>query len=371
MARNRRLFGSIRQLPSGRYQARYLTPAGQTQTAPKTFRTENEADNWLAETQVQIRRNQWVNPLEKTDLLEYMKDWIIERDLKTRTRELYEGYLRNHVAPYFKGAAVEDIRVADIRRWRARLREQGNGEPTIAKCYSVLASVFATAIMDQLVTVNPCQISGARNYEQQERPFADRDEAVHIAEVIEPRFQLLILIAVFGQLRFGEMGALRRQDFVVPDDDESDLVVRVNRSLSQTRNGSLEVITPKSTRGRRQLTLPSTLKPAVVHHLATYAEPGPTGLVFMGARGGRLRGQNFNRVWRRTLIKAGIDPELHLHDLRHTGGTLVARTGATVQELMTRLGHSSPRAAMIYQHSTRARDKEIAAGLEHLVKWKG
>ena len=41
-------------------------------------------------------------------------------------------------------------------------------------------------------------------------------------------------------------------------------------------------------------------------------------------------------------------PEVHLHDLRHTGNTLAAETGATLRELMDRMGHSSTRAAMIY-----------------------
>ena len=47
-------------------------------------------------------------------------------------------------------------------------------------------------------------------------------------------------------------------------------------------------------------------------------------------------------------------------DLRHTGGTLSAVTGATLKELMARLGHSSVRAALIYQHATRDRDQAIA-----------
>ena len=63
---------------------------------------------------------------------------------------------------------------------------------------------------------------------------------------------------------------------------------------------------------------------------------------------------------------AGI-PDAHFHDLRHTGGTLAATTGATPKELMTRLGHSSTRAAMIYQHATRDRDKVIAQALGTLA----
>ena len=58
-------------------------------------------------------------------------------------------------------------------------------------------------------------------------------------------------------------------------------------------------------------------------------------------------------------------PGLHFHDL---GGTLAAATGASLKELMARLGHSSTRAAMIYQHATRDRDQAIARALGGLVQ---
>jgi hypothetical protein len=49
--------------------------------------------------------------------------------------------------------------------------------------------------------------------------------------------------------------------------------------------------------------------------------------------------------------------------LRHTAGTLAARTGATSKELMSRLGHASPQAAIVYQHASQDRDRVIAEGL--------
>jgi integrase len=74
------------------------------------------------------------------------------------------------------------------------------------------------------------------------------------------------------------------------------------------------------------------------------------GLVFAGPKGAMLRRSNFRPIWNAACDKAGM-PGLHFHDLRHVGGTLAAATGASLQELMARLGHSSTRAAMIYQFS--------------------
>ena len=75
-------------------------------------------------------------------------------------------------------------------------------------------------------------------------------------------------------------------------------------------------------------------------------------------------------MWKTALRRAGVPTEvgLHLHDLRHTGSTWSAQSGATLKELMARIGHSSTRAAMIYQHATRDRDQAIAAALDALIE---
>ena len=58
------------------------------------------------------------------------------------------------------------------------------------------------------------------------------------------------------------------------------------------------------------------------------------------------------------------------HDLRHTGNTLAAMTGASTKELMARFGQSTARAALIYQHATQDRDQEIADALDGMIEAK-
>lgn len=43
-------------------------------------------------------------------------------------------------------------------------------------------------------------------------------------------------------------------------------------------------------------------------------------------------------------------------------------TGATLKEIMSRIGHASTRAAMIYQHARSKRDHEIAVALDALIR---
>ncbi|MEV7013662.1 tyrosine-type recombinase/integrase [Streptosporangium sp. NPDC051022] len=81
-----------------------------------------------------------------------------------------------------------------------------------------------------------------------------------------------------------------------------------------------------------------------------------------------MRNTNFNRhVWARALQDADL-PKIHFHDRRHTGNTLAAKTEASIRELMERIGHSSTRAAMIYQHSTDERQREVARKLDGLAR---
>ena len=76
-------------------------------------------------------------------------------------------------------------------------------------------------------------------------------------------------------------------------------------------------------------------------HLAHYVGTGADDLVFTEVRGGPLRLYTVERSWRRARREVGL-PQLRLHDLRHTGNTLAAATGASTKELMSRMGHASP-----------------------------
>ncbi|MEU8147946.1 tyrosine-type recombinase/integrase [Nonomuraea sp. NPDC048901] len=103
----------------------------------------------------------------------------------------------------------------------------------------------------------------------------------------------------------------------------------------------------------------------------TARENGPqTARAARGPKGGRLRRSAFRRIWNKVQITVKL-PDLHLHDLRHARNTLAASTDASLRKLMTRMGHSSTRAALIYQHATQDRDQAIAQALGKALKEHG
>ena len=88
--------------------------------------------------------------------------------------------------------------------------------------------------------------------------------------------------------------------------------------------------------------------------------PSSAALVFASSTGSPLAHSNFRqRIWLPALAAVGLEG-VHLHDLRHTGNQLTANAGANPRELMARMGHDSERAALVYLHSSRERQRALA-----------
>ncbi|MFE0271836.1 tyrosine-type recombinase/integrase [Streptomyces sp. NPDC058992] len=358
----RRRFGAVRKLPSGRFQARYQGPDGLTRSAPETFASQTDADRWLVRKEAEIIDGRWKNPDDKVLFGVYADAWFKERDYAATTRERNGSALRLHILPTFANVVLSEITTPQIRRWRAGLLESGVGEPTVVKAYQVLRAIMNTAVDDELIQRNPCRIKGAGAAKTAERPFLDVSEVFRLADAVPARFRVLILLAAFTGLRFGELAALQRHDV-----DLERRTVAVRRALAETRTDGIVVKTPKSAAGVRTVAFPASLTAELAAHLAAFADPGRTGSVFTGERGGQLRRNNFRRLWLRALKTTGLG-DVHFHDLRHTGNTLAATGGATTRELMQRMGHSSVRAALIYQHLVNGRDHAIAAHVDAQIR---
>jgi len=170
------------------------------------------------------------------------------------------------------------------------------------------------------------------------------------------RFRALILMAAFTSLRYGRLAALRRRDL-----DPRCGTVTVRATLVELQNGGLVFGPPKSDAGLRTVTIPTAVRRDVRTHLRDFVPDDPDALVFTGAKGAALHRSNFQRAsnWTRSLAQVGL-PGFHFHDLPHTGNTLASRTGASLADLVARMGHAPTPAALIYQHAAQEQDKSIA-----------
>lgn len=168
--------------------------------------------------------------------------------------------------------------------------------------------------------------------------------------------------AAYAGLRLGECAALTRGRVdlahgTIAIVEQAQRVVGRGRILGD----------PKSDAGKRTVAIPAALVAILEVHLASFVGPGDDALVFTADKGGPLLGQHLDRRFARVREAVGIG-WVRLHDLRHVAGTTAAQTGATTRELMARLGHSTPRAALVYQHATAGRDHAIAEGLDRIIQ---
>lgn len=363
MARKRR-FGRVRRLPSGRWQARYRGPDGIDHPAPNTFASKKDAERWLSGTETEIARGDWIDPDAGSVLFsEYASGWVAERPgLRPKTVQLYEGLVRHHLVPVLGQMAVADIRERTIRRWRKTLIDQGVGLVTVAKAYRLFKAIMNTAVDDGVIRRNPCRIKGAGQEHSPERPVLTVTQVFALADAFDERYRLLILLAVFCSLRWGELAGLQRADI-----DTATGILTVRRSVTELARGPLVTGPPKSGAGRRSVTVPEFLLADVKAHLDEFTSPAADAFVFTGVHGSPLRRSNFTRLWHNATETAGL-AGFHFHDLRHTGNMLAGEAGASLRELMDRMGHSTTRAAYIYQHRTSARDKMIADAISERVK---
>ena len=250
-----------------------------------------------------------------------------------------------------------------VREWHAKLKSQ-TGPTRRAHAYSLLRTIMNTAIDDEIYRgANPCRVRGAGQSKRARaiRP-ATLPELESIAAAVPPRYRVMILLAAWCGLRFGELAELRRADI-----DIWNKVIRIRRGVVRVGGGERLVKGPKSEAGKRDVNIPPHLMPMLCDHLIEHVERGRDALVFPAAHGGHMAPSALYAVYWPARDASGR-PDLRFHDLRHTGATLAAVSGATIKELMARLGHSTPAAAMIYQHAAADRDKVIAEALSKLAE---
>jgi integrase len=358
----------LRTFRSGRWKASYTGPDGQVYEAPKTFAAKVDAEAWLTDRRREIDAKLWnanaAVPPEQVTFGAYATGWLAGRQvagraIKDRTREHYQAILDDHLVPTFGARHLSTITPKDVRDWHAVALAD---RPTMrSHAYSLLRTIMTSAVNDELIDANPCRITGAGRASRVHkiRP-ASVDELATLTAAMPERLRLMVLFASWCAMRFGETVELRRGDV-----DLSDEVIRIRRAAVRTK-GAYSVTSPKSDAGVRDVAIPPHMIPQIEIHLAKYVGNNRDSLIFPNENGGHLQPSTLYRHWYKARTEAKRD-DLRWHDLRHSGAVLAAATGASLAELMGRLGHSTPQAAMRYQHAAQGRDREIAALLSKLA----
>lgn len=386
-------FGTIDVLSSGSVRARFRGADGKryaqtfkvdrsATTKAQLERSRREAEKaartWLTVKQSELATETWKPPTrEKAAVLtfgEYADSWLDSRDkLKPTTRQHYRQLLDDHIEPDLGKLPMSELTPAAILKWHGKTLI---GRPTArAHAYSLVRTICETAVTMDVIEKNPCRIEGAGSAKRAVKiQPASLGELATVAAEMPARLRLMVLLAAWCAMRFGELAELRRGDITLREATDIGTgapvysgVIRIRRGMTRA-DGQKVVGTPKSESGKRDVAIPPHLVPMVREHLAAHTDSGANALLFSAANDSteHLVPSSLYRAFYPARERAGR-PDLRFHDLRHTGAVLAAQTGATLAELMARLGHSTPQAAMRYQHAAADRDSAIAAALSKLA----
>lgn len=405
----REAWGSLRRLPSGRWQARYPGPDGETHTARTeddkalTFQTKTDARTWLSSVHTKIALGTWEIPevqatrrraeaeaeaARTIGFTEYADRWIEmirtqpNRSGKMRsegTIRSYKGKVTGYLIPEFDDTPIRDIDKERIRLMTDKLdkipsplnpKSKFNGvtRPVLI----VLMMILRQAARDGIIAKEP-DVPMPR--QEPVRHDADHDPGEDVAspaqvealyDAMPKRWAIAVLLAAWCQLRRGECLGLQRRDIEWHPDGSATLHVR--RQLNANTGDFAD---PKSDAGKRSLSVPRIMRDRLWEHLRDYvAKEAKAPVIASSVQGSvPLSNTRWWNVWNEAKDAVDVvDSGFRFHDLRHTGLTIFAQEGATLAELMRRGGHSDMRVVLRYQHATMARDRELADRMSDRVQ---
>ena len=371
---NRVNFGTVRELPSGRWQARYPSEEGPRMLGPVTYVTAKEAWTHISGVQSDRARGVYHDPRKGERVLaDYATEWIdnggSRGKLAPRTTELYEDLLKRHIAATIGKKPIGKITPAMVRSWYTALgkelalraaqprvdggRRVATGQTRQRQAYALLKGVMSTATHDGLTGKNPCQIIGAGMVRTPERPFMSIPDFVLIMEAMPEDLRPVLALTFGAHLRLGEIPALIWSDL-----DLKAGTLLVERQAVQLRK--IIVITPTKTEDTRNVDLPAITVAVMAEYLKTVPRGLPSAPLFLRKDGKVLTRAQLQHAFKKARKSVGLE-KYHLHDVRHSGLTVSAQGGATTRELMARAGHTTMGAAMKYQHAADERGKVVAS----------
>ena len=366
----RRNFGNVRQLKSGKWQVRWklggkwysarLVDKDGYDIGAWTFSTEKQAEDHLTWVGKQIEMGRWHPPDKRpatgapVTLRDFAEDWLEHRDIKPSTRQSYRGLLDRLILPKLGDKPLTDIDQETVERWWSRLPDD---KPVYrAHAYQLLHTILSSAKKLKHITEVPSIERAGRSKRKRQVVLLEPSEVTALAAAMPEPYGVMVLLSARCALRFGEVTALTKADV-----DLKRGVLHVRRGVTRTR-GHWNVSTPKSGVGR-SVDIPASLLPVVKRHISGLK---PDALLFPAKRGDNyLHAPNFNRLFRVAAEAIGR-PDVRVHDLRHYGLVRFAMTGASLSEIMERGGHLTVSAAQQYFHVARGRQAELTGIMDEM-----
>ena len=357
----KRLFGAVRKLPSGRWQARYRDPSGRVHTAPRTYPTKTEAAQFLAGVQTDMSRGQYIDPSAGRISFEtWSKKWLSRPGKRAAsvvrdTQAL--GVFMEELGPMPLSALLPgDIQAAVDARCKVA------APATVVRDVAALRACINAAVDTDLIGRSPVRKVALPKVRPPERECLSPDDLAKLVAELPDHYATLVLSAGVLGLRWGEAVGLRVRDL-----DFMRRTLTVAQVVEELAGHLRVVPEAKSRASLRTLSVPPFLMDTLAGHLARFRpglEADSEELVFLGPRGGVLRRRFGDRILAPAAERAGLNG-LTFHALRHAAVTALVDEGVHPRVMQARAGHDTARLTMErYAHVTDGADREAAAALE-------
>jgi integrase len=340
----RRDFGSIRKLPSGRFQAGYWHE-GKRHLAPHTFKTVTDAKAWLSVTEADILRGGWIDPAAgQVTFKDYAEAWRTIQTHRPKTARQVEQMLRLHVYPRFGNRPIASIRASEIQ---ALVKTVELAPSTVDVLYSWVTTIFKAAVNDRAMSISPCRGISLPEVHKAKVVPVSVETVEKLIDSIAERYRALIVLGAGTGVRISEALGITsdRVDWIRR-------TVTIDRQLTGANEHGSPVFGPvKDKKNRpRTIPLPQTVVDELSAHVARYGL-GPDGLLFTSNRGRAVGNSTFSDVWTTAAGPLGISLGDGFHQLRHFYASQLIRKGESVKVVQERLGHASAMMTLdVYSH---------------------
>ncbi len=170
----------------------------------KTFTRKADADLFAATVETDMSRGDWTDPhlgrITVTEWAYQVEASRLNRRPSTIVRD--DSYLRNLILPTFADHTLIQVQPVAVQQWVAKLNTAGYAAATIRKAYELLARIFTAAVDSGLIARTPCRGVKLPKIEQSDKRYLTPTEIQQLADVIDPRFQALVLTAAYSGARY-------------------------------------------------------------------------------------------------------------------------------------------------------------------------
>jgi integrase len=327
--------------------ARWRDPDGRQRK--KSFAKRSDAARHLAAMEADKARGVYVDVDDPTTVTAAAWAWLARRSVRDSTRRRLAKCIRCHIEAVPLGSRrLVMVRASEVQAWAAG-RSKLLAPATMRKVVGVLRSVYADAVQDRRVAMNPVVRVSMPTASRTRIVPLTVGQVLALADAMAPRYRALVLVQAGLGLRIGELLGLRVADI--------DFLRRVVRVEHQSDEDTREIVQPKTESSRRTIPLPQWVANALAAHLAAF----PTGhdvkctcpasircsrvtseLLFHTAAGTAL-GQDYygGRIFRKAVAKAQLPAGTTSHDLRHHFASVLLAAGESVVAVAEWLGHDN------------------------------